>query len=171
LTLSAQTGAFGRPSPKGTVSSSDASVISMLSTANCNGVRSRCGGRNRKFMLKRQKIVAVIDDDPSFLRATRDLLDAHGLAARVFASAEEFLGRGAATQVDCVLLDIHLGGMSGIELRRQLKVSNSTLPVIFMTAHEDEHTRLQAAQAGCVTVLRKPYSAHQLMDAIERAVP
>ncbi len=72
-------------------------------------------------MPKRRKIVAVVDDDPSMLNAAESLLDAQGFATMVFASAEEFLDRGAATQVDCLLLDIHLGGVSGIELRRRLK--------------------------------------------------
>ena len=89
---------------------------------------------------------------------------------KAFASAEEFLDHGAPSQVDCLLLDIHLGGMSGIELRRRLKVSGATLPVIFITALDDEDTRAQAQQAGCVAFLRKPYSARQLVDAIEKAV-
>ena len=122
-------------------------------------------------MLKRQKIVAVVDDDPSMLRATRDLLDAHGIGAAMFDSAEEFLRRGAGTKVDCLLLDIHLGGMSGIDLRRQLTAANCSLPVIFMTALDDELTHREARAAGCVAVLRKPYSARQLMDAIEKAAP
>lgn len=122
-------------------------------------------------MVKRQTIVAVVDDDPSMLRATRDLLDAHGVATSVFSSAEEFLDRGAAAQPDCLLLDIHLGGISGIELRRQLASADSKLPVIFMTALDDERTRTQAKQAGCVAFLRKPYAARDLMDAIRKAVP
>ena len=65
-------------------------------------------------MPKRRKIVAVVDDDPSMLNAAESLLDAQGFATMVFASAEEFLDRGAATQVDCLLLDIHLGGLSGL---------------------------------------------------------
>jgi len=122
-------------------------------------------------MLKRRKIVAVIDDDPSMLRAAENLLDAHGFATKVFASAEEFLARGVATQVDCLLLDIHLGGMSGIELRRQLKVSGSGLPVIFMTALDDEAMCSQALKEGCVALLRKPFQARQLIDAIGKAAP
>ena len=85
-------------------------------------------------MLKSRTIVAVVDDDPSMLNAAESLLHAQGFAAMVFASAEEFLDRGAVNQVDCLLLDIHLGGMSGIELRGRLKSSGSMLPVIFMTA-------------------------------------
>jgi FixJ family two-component response regulator len=71
------------------------------------------------------------------------------LQTNVFASAEEFLDCGT-TQADCLLLDIQLGGMSGIELRRQLTASGSTLPVIFMTASGDEGKRAQALEAGCV---------------------
>jgi FixJ family two-component response regulator len=122
-------------------------------------------------MLKRKKTVAVVDDDPSMLGAAETLLDANGYKAELFASAEDFLSRGLANQIDCLLLDIHLGGLSGIELRRQLKASNSKLPVIFMTALEDEAIRRQALSAGCVACLRKPFPAHQLVDAIEKAVP
>jgi FixJ family two-component response regulator len=124
-----------------------------------------------KFMLSRRKMVAVVDDDPSMLRATEDLLDAHGFATAVFASAEEFLERQAATQVDCLLLDIHLGGLSGIELRHRLKASGSLLPVIFMTALDDEAMRQQALKAGCIACLHKPFPARQLVEAIEKAVP
>lgn len=119
-------------------------------------------------MLKRKKTVAIVDDDPSMLGATRDLLDAHGFATRTFTSAEEFLD-AAADDIDCLLLDIHLGGMSGIELRRELKISRANLPVIFMTALDDERTREQALKTECVAYLRKPYSSRQLIEAIEKA--
>ena len=122
-------------------------------------------------MRKSGTIVAVVDDDPSMLNAAETLLDAQGFATMVFASAEEFLDRGAVTQVDCLLLDIHLGGMSGIELRRRLKDSGSMLPVIFMTALDDEAMREEALKAGCVGFLRKPFAARQLINAIKTAVP
>jgi FixJ family two-component response regulator len=122
-------------------------------------------------MQKRQKIVAVVDDDPSMLRAAERLLDAYGFVTKSFSSAEEFLGGGAATQVDCVLLDIHLGGLSGIELRRQLKSSRPALPVIFMTALDDEALHQKSLEADCIACLRKPFPARQLIDAIEKAVP
>ena len=122
-------------------------------------------------MTKRQNTIAIVDDDPSMLRATKDLLEAQGFSTREFSSAEEFLIRGVAAHVDCLLLDIHLGGMSGFELRNQLKISGSTLPVIFITALDDQDTRAQAQKAGCVAFLRKPYSKRQLMDAIRKAVP
>jgi FixJ family two-component response regulator len=113
--------------------------------------------------------VGIVDDDPSMLKAAGDLLDAHGLASRKFASAEEFLTSPVAAQVDCLLLDIHLGGMSGLELRRHLKAEGSHLPIIFMTALDDEATRQQAFSMG-VTCLRKPFAASQLMDAIDDAI-
>ena len=122
-------------------------------------------------MPKRRKIVAVVDDDPSMLNAAESLLDAQGFATMVFASAEDFLDSGAATQVDCLLLDIHLGGVSGIELRQRLEDSRSTLPVIFMTGLDDEAMREQTLKAGCVAFLRKPFQARQLIEAIKKAVP
>jgi FixJ family two-component response regulator len=119
-------------------------------------------------MPKRRKIVAIVDDDPSTLRATEELLAAHGFVTKIFASAEEFLDRGAANQVDYLLLDIDLGGISGIELHRQLKASGSMLPVIFMTGLEDEACE-QALKTGGVACLRKPFPACQLVEAIEKA--
>jgi FixJ family two-component response regulator len=105
------------------------------------------------------------------LRAVEVLLDAYGYATRVFASAEEFIGRRAAARVDYLLLDIQLGGMSGIELRRRLKEAGSTIPVIFMTALDDDATRAEALETGCSACLRKPFQARQLIDAIESATP
>jgi FixJ family two-component response regulator len=104
-------------------------------------------------------------------RAAENLLDASGFATELFASAEEFLDRKAATHVDCLLLDIDLGGMSGIELRRRLADSGSKLPVIFMTGLDDEAILRQALMAGCIACLRKPFTARQLVDAIEKAGP
>ena len=120
-------------------------------------------------MLKPQIMVAVVDDDPSMLKATEDLLGAHGFTAAFFASAEEFLASGAQREANCLLVDIHLGGISGIELRQRLKSDQPALPIIFMTALDDESIRERAFQAGCLAFLRKPFPAHQLIDAIERA--
>jgi FixJ family two-component response regulator len=122
-------------------------------------------------MQTQKKVVAVVDDDQSMLSAAESLLDAHGFTTIKFSSAEEFLGDRRATRADCLLVDIHLDGASGIELRRQLKVSHPGLPVIFMTALDDDVIRHQALEAGCVTFLHKPFPAHQLIEAIKRAVP
>ena len=120
-------------------------------------------------MLKRAKIVGVVDDDPGMLGAVENLLDAHGFVVKCFASPREFLDRGAAIPLDCLVLDIRLDGMSGIELRNRLKASGSMFPVIFMTALDDDGVRAQALKAGCAAYLHKPFPPRQLIDAIEKA--
>jgi FixJ family two-component response regulator len=117
------------------------------------------------------KTIAVVDDDASMLRGIERLLGAYGFATKVFASAEAFLDRNAAADVDCLVVDIHLGGMSGIELRHHLTASGCKLPVIFMTAFDDEATRMQAQSAGCIAFLHKPFSANLLIGAIEQVAP
>jgi FixJ family two-component response regulator len=115
-----------------------------------------------------QTVVAVVDDDSSMRVGLERLLQARGFGTEVFPSAETFLaGRNAP---DCLLLDIHLGGMGGFELRRRLSDEGSRLPVIFMTAFDDEATRREAASLGCVAYLRKPFPGQQLMDAIAAAI-
>jgi FixJ family two-component response regulator len=116
-------------------------------------------------------MIAVVDDDASVLKGIERLLGAYGFATKVFASAEAFLDLNATGDVDCLLIDIHLGGMSGIELRQYLTASGCKLPVIFMTAFDDEATRMQAQSAGCVAFLHKPFVANLLIGAIEQAAP
>ncbi len=120
-------------------------------------------------MQKRRLIVAVVDDDPSMLKAAEELLNARGFMTALFSSAEEFLASGAANKANCLLLDIQLDGLSGIELRQQLKAFHPTLPVIFMTALED--MRQKALSAGCIACLSKPFLASQLFEAIEKVAP
>jgi FixJ family two-component response regulator len=117
------------------------------------------------------KAIGVVDDDASMLKGIERLLGAYGFATKVFASAEAFLDRNAAADVDCLLVDIHLGGMSGIELRHHLTASGCKLPVIFMTAFDDEATRMQAQSAGCIAFLHKPFTANLLIGAIEQVAP
>jgi FixJ family two-component response regulator len=120
-------------------------------------------------MPTRRKLVVVVDDDASMLKGVARLLNASGFDTEVFLSAEALLEDGVASEAACLLLDIHLGGMSGIELRRRLAASGSTLPVIFMTAFDDESTHKAAVEAGCVACLHKPFSARLLIGAIETA--
>jgi FixJ family two-component response regulator len=111
--------------------------------------------------------VTVIDDDPTMLKAVERLLRVKGFDVETFASAEAFLaGTGTST---CLVLDIHLGGMSGIELRRRLIASGTQSPTIFITAVDDEFTRKEAMETGCVAYLRKPFLAHLLISAIDKA--
>jgi FixJ family two-component response regulator len=118
-----------------------------------------------------QRTIAIVDDEPRMLVALSDNLRAHGFATATYSSAEDWLERGAASPVDCLVLDIHLGGMSGIDLQRRLQEAGSTLPIVFMTAHDDEGLRARAEQLGCIGYLRKPFSPRQLVEIIERASP
>jgi FixJ family two-component response regulator len=116
-----------------------------------------------------RKLVAIVDDDPRMLKGVERLLVAYGFDAEVFASAEAFLDRNTGSNPICLLVDIHLAGMSGIELRRRLAASGSAVPVIFMTAFDDEVVQKEATEAGCIGYLQKPFPAHLLMRAIDRA--
>jgi FixJ family two-component response regulator len=113
--------------------------------------------------------VAVVDDDINTLRAISRLLRVCGIETSSFASAEEFLDSGVAGGTTCVVIDIYLTGMSGIELRLRLSALNPSLPVIFMTGADDEAIRREALAAGCVAFLRKPVEGHMLLDAIKQA--
>jgi FixJ family two-component response regulator len=112
------------------------------------------------------RTIAIVDDNPSLLQGLSRLLSAHGFRVQTFASAELFLEDIAKCEADCLLLDIHLAGISGIDLQRQLTSSGTDLPVIFMTAIDNAATRQEAFDAGCVAYLRKPFLAKLLIDAI-----
>jgi FixJ family two-component response regulator len=121
-------------------------------------------------MATQPRNVIVVDDDPGFLKSVARLLSVHGFEARTFNSAEALLGSDAVQTATSMLIDIHLGGISGIELRRLLLASGSSCPVIFMTAIDDDATRNEALSAGCVAYLKKPFAPHLLLDALEKAV-
>jgi FixJ family two-component response regulator len=112
------------------------------------------------------RTVAVVDDDPSLLEGLRRLLSAHGFRVQTFASAESFLDDIASCEADCLILDVHLGGISGIDLQRQLVSSGRKLPVIFMTAVDNDATYQKAIDVGYIAYLRKPFLAKLLIDAI-----
>lgn len=116
------------------------------------------------------RTVAVVEDDPSVRRSVERLLNANGFATEGHSSAEAFLGRANASGIGCLVLDIHLGGMSGIELWHRLKASGINLSVIFITAVEDEALELEAVKAGCVAYLHKPFPAELLIRAVNRAL-
>ena len=121
-------------------------------------------------MERRHRTVAVVDDDPSMRRGLERLLNAHGFAVEEFSSAEIFLARNPDSRVACVVLDIHLPGMSGLELRRRLTAAGSPLPVIFITEIDDDAVKIAVVQLGCVAFLRKPFPAELLIDAVTNAL-
>ena len=136
----------------------------------CRAGRSRRRARERGILNTPKKTIAVVDDDPSMLRGIVRLLGAHGFGTQAFASAEAFLADVGARAAACLVLDIHLSGISGIELRQRLTASGCRLPVIFITAVDDEATRAEAIGAGCIAYLRKPFPSNKLVGAIKEAI-
>jgi len=115
-------------------------------------------------------LVCVVDDDFLARESTTRLLRSFKFDVKALASAEEFLNSDCLAETACLILDVRMPGMSGLELQRQLAVSNSDLPIIFITAHEDEDQRRQALEAGAVAFLYKPLFEEALLDAIDTAL-
>ena len=115
-------------------------------------------------------LVAVVDDDTSVRRALTRLLQSADFRVLTYASATEFLDSGIGSAPDCVILDIHLGGMSGLEMLLRLRESGHNLPVLIITAHDDAQSREAAARGGCVAYLRKPLDAKVLLDEVAAAM-
>jgi FixJ family two-component response regulator len=108
-------------------------------------------------------LVAVVEDDPASQKTLARVLRAGGYEAAVYASAEDFLSSPPPTPPIGLLLDVHLGGMSGLDLQRQLKDEGSTIPVIIITAFDDARSRERAERMGCVAYLRKPCEAETIL--------
>lgn len=120
-------------------------------------------------MSRPEILVAIVDDDSSLCRALGRLLRAAGMQAVAYASAEAFLADPGRSRFDCLVIDIQLGGMSGIELSQSLAASGSTMPVIFNTAHHRPEVR-ELAMPNCVAYLRKADSGESVLAAIHRAI-
>ena len=116
-------------------------------------------------------LVSVVDDDESVRESLPDLLITLGFAARAFASAEEFLASDALQQVQCLILDVAMPGMSGPELHRELVSRGHTIPVIFITAQTDASLRPSLLAQGAVDCLFKPFSEPDLRAALHAALP
>jgi FixJ family two-component response regulator len=118
----------------------------------------------------KDKLIAIVDDDDSMRTAVQDLLEAVGLAAQGFASAEEFLNSGRQRGIACLIADIRMPGMSGLELQAHLNAERCRMPIIFITAHGDEKMRLQARREGAVEFLSKPFDNEVLLDCVRAAL-
>jgi FixJ family two-component response regulator len=121
-------------------------------------------------MTSRSQLVAIVDDDRSVQSALKDLMESAGLSARSFGSAEDFLEWDQRNQTACLLLDIRMPGMSGLELQAKLKAEGSLIPIIFITAHGDANMRMQAIKAGAVEFLTKPFDDEVLLEKIRPAL-
>jgi FixJ family two-component response regulator len=116
-------------------------------------------------------LISVVDDDISVRKSLNRLIRSGRMEVRVFGSAEEFLNSEQPCNADCLILDVRLPGMSGLELHRQLLARKCNVPVIFITAHgSDDHARAEAASDWTVDYFIKPFSGDELLDAINRAL-
>ena len=116
------------------------------------------------------RLVVIVDDDESVQHALRDLIESDGLSALCFSSAEQFLDSAAPSKAACLIADIHMPGMSGLELQAKLKAERSRTPVIFITAHGDAEMRIIAMREGAVEFLSKPFDDAVLLGIVHAAL-
>jgi FixJ family two-component response regulator len=119
--------------------------------------------------LSKQKLVFLVDDDPGMLRGLKRLFREHGYDSVLFPSAQAFQKHDDFEQAACIVLDIHLGDDSGIEVCHRLRATGVSLPVIYMTGKDNHATRVAAMASGCIAYLTKPFTARSLLEPIERA--
>jgi FixJ family two-component response regulator len=114
--------------------------------------------------------VAIVDDDESMRAAIEDLLGSVGINARSFASAEEFLSSGLQNHIGCLISDIRMPGMTGLELQAKLVAEGSRVPIIFITAHGNPRMRTQALSSGAIEFLGKPFENEKLLGSVRAAL-
>jgi FixJ family two-component response regulator len=118
----------------------------------------------------KKKMVAIVDDDELIRRALQGMLKSVGLPSQAFASAEEFLDSGQQEQTACLIADIRMPGISGLELQARLNAQHYRIPTIFITAHGDTKMRMQALRAGAVEFLAKPFDDEVLLESVRAAL-
>jgi FixJ family two-component response regulator len=116
------------------------------------------------------KMVAVVEDDESYRLAVQRLLKSAGFSVQSFSCAEEFLDSGCQRETGCLIADIRMPGMSGLDLQAKLNADHCPIPIIFVTAHGDEKMRLQAMRGGAVKFLAKPFDAEILLEGVRAAL-
>ena len=119
---------------------------------------------------QKSKLIAIIDDDEAMQDSLRDLMEAAGLAARCFGCAEDFLKSDLHCKAACLIVDIRMPKMSGLELQARLKEEECNIPIIFITAHGDARMRIQAMRRGAVEFLAKPFDHQLLLKRIRTAL-
>ena len=121
-------------------------------------------------MTQPASVVFVVDDDPSVRRAIKLLLESIGLEVELFGSAQEFLPRGPTKGPGCLILDVRLPGVSGLDFQRQLNEAKINIPIIFISAHGDVPMTVRAMKAGAIEFLTKPFRDQDLLDAVQVAL-
>ena len=125
---------------------------------------------NQAKSTSERSLVSVVDDDESVRESLPDLLNELGFDARVFSSAEAFLSSDCVDKTRCLILDVMMPGMTGLDLQQELTRRGQEIPVIFITAQKDETLRARAFKQGAVTFLNKPFSDTTLLDALNVAL-
>jgi FixJ family two-component response regulator len=125
---------------------------------------------DRRADLPQAPLIACIDDDPTILEAIEDFLDASGFVAEGYLSAEDFLRSGHISCASCLITDVKLGGISGLELQERLITSGVTIPTIVVSAFADEKMQARALGSGAVCFLSKPITKDGLLDCISSAL-
>lgn len=126
--------------------------------------------REKEKKKKKDKMVAVIDDDESYRGAIQRLLRSEGFSVQSFGSAEDFLNSGRQHETGCLIADIRMPGMSGLDLQAKLNADRCPIPTIFITAHGDEDMRLQAMRGGAVKFMVKPFDCAILLECVQVAL-
>jgi FixJ family two-component response regulator len=116
------------------------------------------------------RLVAIVDDDESVQRALQDLIESDGLSALCFGSPEQFLDSEARNKAACLIADIRMPGLSGLELQAKLKAEGCRIPVVFITAHGDAEMRIHAMREGAVQFLSKPFDDTVLLEIVHAAL-
>jgi FixJ family two-component response regulator len=116
------------------------------------------------------RLVAIIDDDESMREAVQNLLNSVGIRSRSFESAEDFLRSGLQNEIACLISDIRMPGMTGLELQARLVAEGNRIPIIFITAHGNTRMRTQALNAGAIEFLGKPFDDESLLGSVRAAL-
>jgi FixJ family two-component response regulator len=119
---------------------------------------------------QKAQLIAIVDDDESVRNAVQGVLKSVGMKARTFASAEEFLGSNQRSTTACLITDVQMPGITGLELQATLKTADDRIPIIFITAYGNARTRTQAMGAGAVAFLEKPFDDEMLLESVRAAL-
>ena len=111
-------------------------------------------------------LISIVDDDEGIRQALKSLIDSVGFRAEMFDSGERFLNSPYLSQTDCLIADVRMPGMSGLELQDRLSAAGRSIPIVFISAHDDNEARARGLRAGAIDFLQKPFSEDSLLGAI-----
>jgi FixJ family two-component response regulator len=120
--------------------------------------------------MPRVPLISIVDDDDAVRNSLDDLIRSIGFGTQGFSSADAFLSSNQARDTACLILDVRMPGMNGIDLQRQIVAANWRIPIIFITSHADDDARARALKAGAVAFLYKPFREEELLDALDAAL-